>query len=110
MQDAKAPRPSSPTLPSSVATFGRLTFVILALTFVGLLGGFHPTDAVRDGALAIVGALIVLVNVPTVLYLVRSRKADAPTGAIAFALVVRLVAAVWVLWFVHGISHERPGP
>jgi hypothetical protein len=97
-------------LPSSVATFGRLTFVILALTFVALLGGFHPTDAVRDGVLAIVGVLIVLVNVPTVLFLVRSRKTDAPTGAIAFALAVRLVAAVCVLWFVHGISHEQPGP
>lgn len=87
--------------PQSLA---RLTWPVLALVFVGLLGGFHPPDRTRDIVVVVAAALVVLLNAPAIVELASPHDGRARHG---LALVLRLAAAALVLTFVRGISHER---
>lgn len=81
----------------------RLTWVVVAAVFVGLLGGFHPSDRARDIVLVVAAVMAVVLNAPAALEGVRER-----VWVVLLGCVVRLGVVAWVLLFVHGISHERP--
>jgi hypothetical protein len=89
--------------------FGRMTWVLTAVTLVALLGGFHPSDARRDRTILVATVLIVLVNVPSVAMVVKRLRGGEAFGELAgpmLGLVIRLVVAAWVLQFAGTISHE----
>jgi hypothetical protein len=91
---------------------GLLTWFIICATFVSLLGGTHPSDALRDRVISAAAGLIVVLNLPSALLLARRvwrREAARAILIPALAFVASVAAAIWVLWFVHGISHEH-GP
>ena len=88
---------------------GSLTWVVLALTFIGLLGGLHPSDRSRNFVAAVCAVLVLGLNVPTLSVLVQRIRAKDPWRVVALeglGLAFRLVAAGMVLDFVAGISHE----
>jgi len=90
---------------------GRLTWVLTAVTLVALLGGFHPSDAQRDRTILGATALVALVNVPSVVVIVRRLRAGEEWGDLSgqiLGLLIRLVVAAWVLRFAGTISHEVP--
>jgi len=86
----------------------RLTWLVLAFVFVGLLGGTHPADATRDVVLGSAGAVILAVNLPVCVWLARRwrRASRASAWSTLAGLVLRLAASGIVLTFVGGISHE----
>lgn len=91
---------------------GLLTWIIICVTFVGLLGGAHPSDASRDRILGAAAGLIAVLTLPSAVLLaqrIRRREAARAILIPALALGARVATVVWVLWFVHGISHEH-GP
>ncbi|HEX7940373.1 MAG TPA: hypothetical protein VF488_01135 [Gemmatimonadaceae bacterium] len=91
---------------------GLLTWILLCATFVGLLGGTHPSDASRDCILGAAAGLIAVLSLPSAVLLARRIRRRETARAIlvpALALLARIAAAAWVLWSVHGISHEH-GP
>lgn len=79
------------------------SLLVVALAFVALLGGTHPSDLARDRALAVAAALFALLNVPTVVAVARRRL--PPLGA-TLGLVARAALAVLALGFARGVSHE----
>ncbi len=88
---------------------GSLTWVVLALTFIGLLGGLHPSDRSRNIVVVVAAVMVLGLNVPTVSVLVARTRAKHPWRVVVLeglGLCFRLVAAVMVLDFVVGISHE----
>lgn len=91
---------------------GWLTWFLLGATFVGLLGGAHPSDASRDRVAGAAAGLIAILNVPSAVLLVRRIRRNEPARTIVIftlALVGRIAVAILVLWFIHGIDHHR-GP
>lgn len=84
----------------------RFTWVVLALVFVGLLGGFHPSDRLRDVVIVAAALLVVLLNAPAVLAGLRTRAGR--TGTL-LGVASRLLMAAFVLSFVRGVSHEQRG-
>lgn len=86
-----------------VAFAAHASLLVVAVTFVALLGGLHPSDRDRDRALLVAAALFALLNVPTALAIARRR---VPAGLAALGLLARVAVAVLALRFVHGISHE----
>jgi hypothetical protein len=104
-------RDPSPT--SSVATLcGFATWPLLVVTFIYLLGGFHPSDRKRDAVVLAAGIAILLLNAPMAREIAlgfrRGARARDPWVRLVF-LVARLAAAAWVLWFAGSISHEGRG-
>ena len=87
-------------------TLGRFTWWVLALVLIGLLGGLHPSDRLRDVVLAAAALLVALLNAPAVLAGLRTRAGR--TGALLGA-ASRLLVAAFVLVFVRGVSHEPRG-
>ncbi len=86
-----------------------MTWVVLALAFIGLLGGLHPSDQNRNTVAVVCAVLVLGLNVPTVSVLVQRIRAKDSWRVVALeslGLCFRLVAAVMVLNFVAGISHE----
>ena len=88
----------------SSQVLGRLTWVVLALVFVGMLGGMHPSDRTRDVVVGVAAVLVVLLNLPGALVGVRRRGGWTTTLLPATA---RLLAAACVLLFIRSISHEE---
>ena len=86
-----------------IALAGHASLLVVAVTFIALLGGTHPDDRTRDLALAAAAALFALLNAPAALAIARRRKGAA--GALV-GLLARVAVAVVALRFVHGISHE----
>jgi hypothetical protein len=86
-------------MPARSLVLARLTWVVLPLVFIGMLGGFHPSDRTRDVVVGAAAAVIVLLNVPAIVGLRGWRDL---VGA-----MIRLGVAAAVLLFVAGISHER---
>lgn len=80
------------------------SMLVVALAFIGLLGGTHPSDHARDRAILVAAVLFALLNLPSVVAIVR--RTVAPAGA-AFALVSRIAVAFLMLRFVQGVSHEH---
>lgn len=84
------------------------------VTFIGLLGGFHPSDRRRDIALLVAAILVVAMNAPLAAWIGRNLLAPDPErigrrrAAImaGVALVLRLAFAAWLLRFIGSISHE----
>jgi len=87
-----------------VSLAAHASLLVVAVTFISLLGGTHPPDHARDRALTVAAVLFALLNVPTVVAI--ARRKIAPTGA-TLALLARVAVAVLALRFVHGISHEH---
>lgn len=85
-------------------TLARCTWPVLVLVCIGLLGGFHPADRTRDIVVLVAAMLVICLNLPAVVQFVtvRDRRAQLVLG-----LAVRIAAAVFVLTFVRGVSHER---
>jgi hypothetical protein len=79
-----------------------LSGAVLVVTFIGLLGGTHPSDAGRDRVLLVAALAFAALNVPTVVWMAR----HGVRIWVLVMLLVRCAAAIWVLWFVHSISHE----
>lgn len=88
------------------------TWLVIAVTFVGLLGGTHPSDAVRDRVIVVASIIVCVLSGAVVLTLMERARTHAPTRELVTAglmLVVRIVVAVVVLRFIGSISHEyRP--
>lgn len=94
------------------AAGGWLTWLVTAAVFVGLLGGTHPSDALRDRVIAWAAALVAALNLPAVLWLAGQVRRRQPMRAIAvpaLSFCARVAVATWALWVAGGISHER-GP
>jgi len=81
----------------------RLTWVVVAVVFVAMLGGLHPSDRTRDVVVAVAAVVAVLLNVPAVVEGVRGR-----VWTVLLGVAARLGVVAWVLVVVHGVSHERP--
>jgi hypothetical protein len=79
------------------------SLLVVAATFVALLGGIHPPDRIRDLVLVASAALFTLLNIPSALAIVR-QQVGVP-GAL-LALLARVTFACIALNFIHGISHE----
>ncbi|HEY0134796.1 MAG TPA: hypothetical protein VGB85_11970 [Nannocystis sp.] len=80
----------------------RLTWVVLALVLIGVLGGLHPSDRTRDLVVAAAAILVALLNAPELIDGLRTRGTTVVLRAAS-----RLVAAACVLLFVRSISHEQ---
>ena len=87
----------SSTLASSVS------LLVVAATFVALLGGTHPPDRTRDLVLVASAALFTLLNIPSALAIAR-RQVAVPGSLLA--LLARVAFAAIALHFIHGTSHE----
>lgn len=107
-----SPNPSGRSGPLSFrASFcARASLAVLAVTFIALLGGLHPTAAQRDAVLAVAALAFAALNAPTAIWLVRRRPFDVLAGSIVGLLLLRCLAAVWILSLVHSVGHERVGP
>ena len=94
--------------PPWAVLLAQLTWLVLALVFVGLLGGTHPAGASRDVVLRSAAAVIIAVNLPVCVWLARRwRSASRASARSTLAgLVLRLAASSIVLTFFGGISHE----
>ncbi len=87
-----------------VALAAHASLLVVAVTFIGLLGGTHPSDHDRDRTLIIAAVLFALLNLPTVIAIARRKL--PPLGA-TLGLLARIAVAVLSLRFVHGVSHEQ---
>ncbi len=81
----------------------RLTWVVVAVVFVTMLGGFHPADRTRDVVVVAAAVMAVGLNVPATIEGVRGR-----VWGVLLGVAARLGVVAWVLLTVHGVSHERP--
>jgi hypothetical protein len=107
------PLPDQASVLRHATLLGHLTWAVLAVTFVGLLGGLHPSDRQRDRIIAVSAVIVVLLNVPSALDAVRRLRRGATGRELVgpvVGLVVRLGIAAWVLWFAGSISHELESP
>lgn len=86
-------------------TLARCTWVVLAVVFVGLLGGFHPSDRGRD---LVVGAAAVIVGALNLPAIFAALALPAGRARALVLVAARLGIAAAVLVFVRGVSHERP--
>lgn len=83
--------------PHLARRLARASWVVLVAAFV-LLTRFDPGSALRHAAVAFVVVLVFALNVPVMVGLYESR-AESHTPAfrmVAFALLVRLLATVWI--------------
>ncbi|MDO9018580.1 MAG: hypothetical protein Q8S73_43940 [Deltaproteobacteria bacterium] len=80
-----------------------VSLLVVAATFVALLGGTHPPDHTRDLVLVASAALFTLLNIPSALAIAR-REVAVPGSLLA--LLARVAFAAIALHFIHGISHE----
>ena len=89
---------------------GRSTWLVLLLVFIGLLGGTHPADDLRDRVLTIAAGVIVALNLPSVLLLGLGVTRNRGRGLlwVLLGLLFRLGVSYLVLDFCASISHERP--
>lgn len=81
----------------------RLTWVVVAVVFVTMLGGFHPADRTRDVVVGVAAVMAVGLNVPVTIEGVRGR-----VWGVLLGVAARLIAVGWVLLVVRGVSHEPP--
>lgn len=95
---------SPPPGTRSIALAAHASLLVVAVTVIALLGGTHPSDHARDRALTIAAVLFALLNLPTVVAIVRRKL--PPTGA-TLALLARVAVAVLTLRLVQGVSHEQ---
>lgn len=86
-----------------IALASTVSLLVVAATFVALLGGTHPSDRTRDLVLVASAALFTLLNIPSALAIARWQVGVA--GSL-LALLARVAFAAITLHFVHGISHE----
>jgi hypothetical protein len=103
--------PGETWLEGNAPRLGRITWIITAVTLVLLLGGFHPSDVQRDRTVGLATIGVVVVNVPSVLVILRRLRGGEEWRDLAgplLGLFIRLVVAAWVLWFAGTISHEVP--
>ena len=98
---------------ASLATWtARVTWPLLALTFIGLLGGLHPPNESRDRVLIFAAGAIAGLNLPCVIVVVGSlaRGEWRPVMKDLLGLVVRCAVTWSTLTFIHGINLERRPP
>ncbi|GAC1352227.1 MAG: hypothetical protein NVSMB1_13000 [Polyangiales bacterium] len=58
--------------PSRLATLSaRATWLALPITFIGLLGGLHPSDGARDNIVRLTFILVIALNGPVTLWVFR---------------------------------------
>jgi hypothetical protein len=85
-----------------------LALVIGPLVFIGLLGGFHPSDERRDWIVRISLAIVILLQIPALLRILGFGR--GPTRGLGHelgGLVLRLGIAVPLILFAGSISHEQ---
>ncbi len=103
--------PVSGASPSrGVVLAGHLSWLVVGVTFVMLLGGTHPSNAGRDRTLLVASLLVAALNVPIAVWSVKaSASAEwGPARLRTWALIVsRLALAACAFVFIHGISHEQ---
>lgn len=66
----------------------RLTWVVVAVVFVTMLGGFHPADRTRDVVVVAAAVMAVGLNVPATIEGVRGRVWGCCSGS-------RLASVSW---------------
>jgi hypothetical protein len=89
-----------------------LSWVFVVATFVGLLGGLHPPDALRDEVIRVAAVLTALANLPALWVLaVGARRGEPRLWLLGYGarLAVRVFVTVWAFEFAHSISHEQSG-
>ncbi|NUO48784.1 MAG: hypothetical protein HOV80_08005 [Polyangiaceae bacterium] len=85
-----------------------LALVVGPLVFIGLLGGFHPSDERRDWIVRIALVVVSLLQIPALLRIVGVRR--GPTRGLGLelgGLFLRLGIAVPLILFAGSISHEQ---
>jgi len=82
----------------------RVTWVILALDFILLLGGFHPAKPTRNFVLFYSSVLIILLNLPVAYLIVKGIicKWENNTRYIV-ALLIRGLISYLIIKFISGI-------
>ena len=101
MPNSEEPRALSLILPW-------LALVIGPVAFIGLLGGFHPSDERRDWIVRIALAVVGLLQVPALLRILGVGR--GPTRGLGLelgGLLLRLAIAVPLILFAGSISHEQ---
>lgn len=91
------------------STVGNSSWLVIIFTFIFCLGGFHPSNSFRDDILIFSSVLIVLLNLPVIIQLVNrmvNKKSDKSTMKLFLYLILRLSIIGYVIYFIHGISHE----
>ena len=85
-----------------------LALVIGPLVFIGLLGGFHPSDERRDWTVRIALAVVGLLQIPALLRIAGvGRGPSRRVGLELGGLLLRLGIAVPLILFAGSISHEH---
>lgn len=87
--------------PHLARRLARATWLVLVATFV-LLTRFEVESSIEPLVLALVVMVVGGLNAPVALGLYKSRR-EAHTPAfrmVAFALLVRALAAAWVIWIL----------
>ena len=78
------------------------------IVFIGLLGGLHPSDRLRDTVLIVMLSLVFLMNLPLMRREISSLRIDTTHRSVVLKLTMtalRLGFAVACALFIHGISH-----
>lgn len=103
-----AAQPRTDTLAKAARLAGRLTWAVTAGAFVTLLGGLHPGDALRARISAIALWLILGLNAPDVLVLIRDTRQGASSRRLivrGLQLSIRLLIVLSLLAFAASIRH-----
>lgn len=85
-------------------TLAQCTWPVLLLVAVGLLGGLHPSDHLRDVVVGTAGMIVFYLHVPA---LVTALSPGPGRRRALLWIGVRFAIAVAILVCIRGISHER---
>lgn len=88
---------------------GNISWLVIILTFIFCLGGFHPSNSFRDNILIFSSVLIVVLNVPVIIQIVNRimiKRIGNSTMKLFLYLILRFVIIAYVIYFIQGISHE----
>ncbi len=89
-----------------------LSWVIIALAFIFCLGGFHPSDQLRNKVLLFSSLAVTGVNIPvfiTIISAIAKKNYNIQILKVTLFLIIRLCSIAYVTSFIYSISNEHRG-